>query len=476
MKSHVATTAAGAALLVRLLVPAALGFAVEDPGLRASLITEAEALENFNFVWEKVRDTHFDEDLNGVDWPAVRDEFRPRAAACGNITELRVILRQAVARLGQSHFGIVPSGDYLVDHATGLDARIERVFAAVPGHVGRPGVGIDVRVMEGRIVVTDVLESGSAHGAGVRPGWVVESTDGHPMTELDRRLRETGELYADLGASFHAMNMCILVGELLAGDVGSSVRVVFRDHEDKEVALELVRRPVPWDLSAVGGMPPLPVRVESRYLDSGAREKIGYIKIHYVWLPETVGAFEKALVNVKEAEALILDLRGNLGGVGLAAQGVAGYLTAEQFSFGTSVGRHGEISTPVFPRTVDSHGKVFEPMQVPIALLIDSQTGSSSELFSAGLQDAGIARLFGEPTAGAALPATITPMPNGDKLLHAVYDFVRANGERIEDSPVQPDTFSKPTREDWIAGNDRALDAAVEWARERVVISQGGHQ
>jgi hypothetical protein len=56
-----------------------------------------------------VRDQHFDKTLNGVDWEAVRVEFEPKARAAASQDELRVLLSEMLARLGQSHFGIIPS-------------------------------------------------------------------------------------------------------------------------------------------------------------------------------------------------------------------------------------------------------------------------------------------------------------------------------------------------------------------------------
>jgi len=459
-------------LFVLLLLKPAISAGEQQ--LRSPVISEDEALENFDFVWEKIRDTHFDKKLNGVDWDAVRDEFRPRAEQCRDIGELRFILRQMLSRLKQSHFGIIPSGEYTIDQATGIDALVARAFDAVPEHMGRPDVGIDVRVMDERIIVSEVREAGSAHEAGVRTGWTIVGINGYRIIDVADVLQKTSARYGSTEAAAVTMHMWSIVRDMLAGERGTQVEVVFGDSNDEETPLDLERRDLQWELYAIGGMPPLPVRVESRYLDAEAQVKIGLVQIYWIWLPATVAAFEDALADVADAEALIIDIRGNLGGVGQAAQGVAGFLTREQFSFGKSVGRYGEFPSIVSPRRTDRHGTPYEAPEIPIALLIDHQSGSTSELFAAGCQDAGLARLFGAPTAGAALPSTISIMPDGDKLLHAVQDFIRTNGERIEANPVQPDTFAEITRADLIAERDPALDAAIEWVLQHHVILHGG--
>ena len=76
------------------------------------------AVETFDAAWTIVRDSHFDPHLNGVDWNAVRTELRPRAAAAATPGELRTVIREMLARLGQSHFALIPSAP----DSTGTDA------------------------------------------------------------------------------------------------------------------------------------------------------------------------------------------------------------------------------------------------------------------------------------------------------------------------------------------------------------------
>ena len=61
-------------------------------------------LATFDAAWRMVAETHFDETLNGVDWDQVREELRPRAGEAKDHAELRLILQEMVATLGQSHF------------------------------------------------------------------------------------------------------------------------------------------------------------------------------------------------------------------------------------------------------------------------------------------------------------------------------------------------------------------------------------
>jgi carboxyl-terminal processing protease len=99
----------------------------------------------------------------------------------------------------------------------------------------------------------------------------------------------------------------------------------------------------------------------------------------------------------------------------------------------------------------------------PVAILVDGMSVSTSELFAAGFQETGRARVFGQTSAGMALPSIIETLPNGDRLQFAVADLTGPSGRRIEGAGVIPDVVTIPTREQLLAGRDPALEAALAW-------------
>ena len=160
---------------------------------------------------------------------------------------------------------------------------------------------------------------------------------------------------------------------------------------------------------------------------------------------------------------MLIDLRGNPGGVAGTAVGVAGYLLGDRVLLGKMKNRSTELNLNVYPRQVSRASKKIERFAGPVAVLIDGGSASTSEIFAAGLQDHGRARLFGEPTAAAALPSVIERMPNGDLLMHAIADFERPSGERVEGRPVEPESPVSLTREGLLAGRDEPREAALAW-------------
>ena len=68
---------------------------------------------SFDYVWQTIRDKHFDPQLGGLDWDAIRDELRPRVLEARSVAEARAVMSDLIDRLGQSHFAIIPTEVYL---------------------------------------------------------------------------------------------------------------------------------------------------------------------------------------------------------------------------------------------------------------------------------------------------------------------------------------------------------------------------
>jgi carboxyl-terminal processing protease len=96
-------------------------------------------------------------------------------------------------------------------------------------------------------------------------------------------------------------------------------------------------------------------------------------------------------------------------------------------------------------------------------VLTDALSVSTSEIFAAAIKVTGRGRLFGETTAGQALPATAVRLPSGDVLMHVVADLTAPDGSRIEGNGVTPDRVVPLRRNDLLGGRDAPLDAAVRW-------------
>jgi carboxyl-terminal processing protease len=197
--------------------------------------------------------------------------------------------------------------------------------------------------------------------------------------------------------------------------------------------------------------------VESRKLEGN----VGYIAFNMFLDPaRLMPAFEDALKSFQQLGGVIVDIRGNPGGIGIMAMGLAGWFVDKPGQrLGTMYTRDTPLKFVVNPRLPTFRGRV--------AILVDGSSASTSEIFAGGMQDLKRARIFGTRTAGAALPSFIEKLPNGDGFQCATANYVSEGGKPLEGIGVVPDVMAPPTRELLLAGRDAALESAIHWIQTK---------
>jgi carboxyl-terminal processing protease len=391
------------------------------------------AMESFVQVWTAIRDTHWQERPGGLDWQAIRTEFEPRIAAAQNRTEVRSVLSEMLARLGQSHFGIIPATVY-----SDLGS----------GRGGEQTTGIDVRLLGNDVVVTEVAAGSPAEAAGVKPGWVLVRVGGRDMGDLIERFKAAA---ASRGLKL-GLVLASSLQEWLSGPEGATIPATFLDGNDAAVELQLPTAPPRGTPIQFGNLPTIRVWYEDRrYGDTT------YIRFNvFLDVPRIMARFEQSVRGCDPCDGIIVDLRGNAGGIAAMAMGMSGFFTSEHnFQLGTMYMRGAELKMVVNPRP--------NPFEGPLAILVDGASASTAEFFAGGLQDLGRARIFGTPSAGAALPSVIERLPNGDGFQHAIADYVSASGRELEGDGVTPDEVVTLDRQALLRGADPVLDAALRW-------------
>ncbi|MGQ0641314.1 MAG: S41 family peptidase [Gemmatimonadaceae bacterium] len=411
----------------------------------------ALALATFDSAWAKVRSTYYDTTLKGLDWNAVRRELRPRAEHAATRAQLRVVLMEMLGRLGDSHMTVLPRE---ISASTPNDSDDD----SSPG-----GVGIETRII-GRTLVVSRIEPGSpAANAGIRMGWLVERIDDlRPdsaiaalSAERDPRIRRT--------ASIQVMAR---LQHRFEGPASSHVEAVFRDANGAARRFDLQRTPLTGQAVKLGHMPVLVVNASSHRLDNAPLPNncTGVVRFNY-WLLPVMAKLSTAMSNFQSCTGLIIDLRGNVGGLAAMLSGVSGFVADTAATLAVVQSRGQEIRYDVFPRRTTTTGERVRPFSGAVAILIDPLTVSTSEVFAAGMRQIAPhrARLFGERSAGQALPAVIYKLPSGDVLMHAVGDLKLADGTRIEGEGVRPDVETPLRQSDLLVGRDAALEAALRW-------------
>jgi carboxyl-terminal processing protease len=380
-------------------------------------------------VWRTIKDKHYDPTLGGLDWNKVREQYAPRVEAVKSDSELYSLLQQMISELKQSHFNIIPP---------------EAVIENGESKPSDGGIGIDLRIIDNAAVITRVEPGSAAERAGLRPGFAIKQIDQTTVASITERVARIKESQATL--RFIATRVLM---NRINGTVGSSVRIGYLDARDAMRTATLTREPMGGEMSqAFGNFGPQRTEFEARRLDGG----IGYIRFN-IFVPMLTERIRKAVREMKDAPGIIFDLRGNPGGLGAMAYGIAGVLETSQTWLGTMQMRSGYVRFAVFPQPNPFTGKV--------VILIDGASASTSEIFAAGMQENRRAIVVGERSMGAALPSVFEKLPTGALFQYAIGDFKTPKGVLVEGRGVIPDVEVKLSRAELLRGRDPQLDAAV---------------
>ncbi|MSR05192.1 MAG: hypothetical protein EXS04_06320 [Phycisphaerales bacterium] len=473
-------TTNGATADAATLSPAASNTTTSTTAPAPSPATNAETnAATFDAVWTTVRDSHWDATLGGVDWNAVRAELLPKATAAESNEALRAVLTDALSRLQQSHFAIIPSEFANTEESTVQDPHADDASAARPAAVatqptpaareGQSGAEISFMPHAGTAGTWDAIvvaiEPGSpAEGAGITPGMRV--------TKIANGTIDTIAGVADHlppGDGLERYQRAQMAHIATTGDPGTSrsweLETVDGFTLTTDVTYERDSRPH----TKFGSLPALPTELTWRHLDETERQRwgatdheIGLIRFN-IWLIPVARPFDIAMDTLRSADGIIIDLRGNPGGIGAMAMGIAGHFTAEARELGEMKTRDVTLQFKTNPRTVSTSGVSVTPYAGPVAILVDDSTASTSEIFAGGMQFLKRAKVFGTRTAGAALPAITMTLPNGDVFLHAIADYRLPDGSALEATGVVPDNARPYTRADYAALGDPAMAEAVRW-------------
>lgn len=370
----------------------------------------------------------------------MRATLRPRAEAVTTRDELDKVLGDALSYISDSHFYIIPA-------AIATEEPSPRTAD------GRGTVGLAVRVADGNVVAWRVDKGGPAWNAGIRPGqriWKIGGKDTDSAMKRVRSLPEVGRPRA-LADMLHSLN------GLLSPAVGDTASVWTGSRRT------LVAIPARGLVSQFGNLPPLAGLVKTDHVISRTPNGCVGVIAFNIWLPALVQDLENAVDAVRGCDGIVVDLRGNPGGLGAMVMGFGGYFVDTTQSLGTMRTRQVALNFVINPRGSRSDGRTAKPFAGPLAIIVDPMTASTSEIFAAGMQRIGRARVFGERSAGAALPALMERLPSGDVFVHAVADFTDPKGRRIEGSGAVPDELVPLKVSDLVNGHDAALDAAVRW-------------
>lgn len=449
------------------IAPAAPTPPTASPSVQSDLSKRQEA---FQIVWQTVNDLFYDPKFGGVDWAQVRDRYQPRVAKVSSDREFHLMLQEMLNELHQSHFMVVPreaipkirmtkerparetedaadSSAAILEPEEPLDSLSYKLTDRL-----LTGIGIDVRVLGGSAVVTRVASGSSAARAGLRPGFVIKKVGSR---SLDSVISEI-ERHPQWGAIIRPELPIFLVAGFINGEENSPVRLGYIDARNRLRTIRINRERLKGEMSpAIGNLPAMYVEFETKRLAGG----VGYIRFS-AFVPSLMEKLCGAFRSLKDAPGIVLDLRGNQGGLLGMVGGLTGLLETEPTLMGTMQMRGGRIPLFGFPQSAPYSGQ--------LVILVDGSTQSAGEMFASGMKETGRATLVGVRSAGNMLPSEIKKLPTGAIFQYGFANFETQNGFRLEGQGVSPDVTVELSRKSLLRGGDPQLSAALSVLRDKI--------
>jgi len=394
-------------------------------------LTEGKHAALLDAVWRRVLDKHFDPTLGCLDWAALRLVYAQRIAEAANDRQAYGHINAMLDELGQSHLRLFPPG------------RSEQ------DAMGPVSPALTVRWIEEELVV--VRSTAEGPQGLVLPGATLLAIDDVPVGKLIADVRARHESHA-----FPQRIARRVAARLSCEREGQNHKLeVTNPAKDQRHAIRIVPCLAPeGERITLGNLRDVPTRVEYSMLEG---TEIGVLRFN-VWMLPMVKRVRAGLEALRAAgmRALVLDLRGNPGGVGTMAVPVARMLLASEGSLGTMRFRD-------FEQVLNVEPGMDAAFEGPVVVLVDEGTASTSEIFVLGLRELGrITVVGGRASAGAALPSVIEELEGGALLQYVVADYHSPQGKVVEGKGIEPDIVVEESRGDFASGRDAVIEAARE--------------
>ncbi|MEM9905586.1 MAG: S41 family peptidase [Cyanobacteria bacterium P01_D01_bin.44] len=361
--------------------------------------TPAAQTELFDAVWETVNDNFYDADFNGVDWATAGKQYRPQVAQASSLADKATLINEMLDQLQTSHTHLYTPDEPAYYQLLGifyprlsdLQTQLEERFPE--GKIEYAGIGIVTAQIKGNTFVKAIFDGSPAAIAGLQVGDQILSADDQPFEPIKS----------------------------------------FLEKVDQSVTLLVQKSPNPGSQQEITVTPKLfdgitmfvDAMAESVDVIKKKGKQIGYIHAWSYASEDYQKQLEDELFygRLKDADALILDLRDGWGGAPLTA--LHPY-TARGPSL-TSIRRDGTTST------YSGH------WSKPVIMVVNEGSRSAKEILAYGFQQYEIGPVVGTPTPGAVVAGRSFLMPDDNLLYVAVADVYLDDEVRLEGVGVTPD-------------------------------------
>lgn len=364
-------------------VAATAAISLFGPGLgrvRAALQDSPKAV--LDEAWQIVNREYVDGNFNHVDWRATRQSLLSKNYTSNK--EAYQALRKALEQLGDPYTRFMDPSQYrsLTDQTS--------------GELSGVGIRLEVNEKAKTLAVVEPIENSPALKAGIQPGDYILSINGKStkgMTVED-------------------------ASNLIRGDVGTKVNLEIRRQGATDFTVALTRARI--ELPTV------------RYsLNQEGGRRIGYIRLSE-FSSHAAEQMRKAIKSLSDqkVDGFVLDLRGNPGGL-LQASIEISRMWMDQGAIVRTVDRKGKSEELANNQTAMT--------KLPLVVLVDGNSASSSEILTGALKDNGRATVVGSQTFGKALVQSVHNLSDGSGLAVTIAHYYTPRGTDISHKGISPD-------------------------------------
>lgn len=340
-------------------------------------------------VWQIVNNEFVDRDFNQADWLALRQEVLSREYS-SQVEAYRTI-RGMLRQLGDPYTRFLDPGDF------------EKLSSQTSGELSGIGIRLALEPRSQNLVVVEPIPNSPAAEAGIQAG--------------DRLLAIDGKL-----TSLMSLEQA---SEAIQGEVGT------------EVTLEVGRAQQVLTLSLTRAQIELPT--VHAILRQEGQKRVGYIKLDE-FSSHAAEQMQKAIEDLsqKRAEAFVLDLRGNPGGLLFASVDIA-RMWLESGSIVRTIDRKGGDRAFAANNTAIT--------DLPLVVLVDGNSASASEILAGALKDNKRATIVGTRTYGKGTVQSVHSLSDGSGLAVTISRYFLPSGVNISQNGITPDVELNLSRE-----------------------------
>lgn len=357
----------------------------------------------FEEAFQRAKNDYRDPSMNHQQWEGWRQRYQGKLS---DPTDAYMAIETILASLNDEYSRFLPPNEM---HEQSMQINAELY-----------GIGVQMGMRNGRLTVVTVLDNSPAKTAKLSPQDIITHINGVDAAGMDIQA----------------------AADEIRGPVGTPVRLTIETPAIKGRAkntrtLQLKRAAV---------------HLQSVTIENDVPKEIGHIRLSS-FLSETMMAeLETALETLKHKQALIIDVRGNFGGLVDNAVAIADRFLDQGIVVIVQGPHEGALWHGISSRWQGESTKGSQKVQarrddndladskaLPIVILMDGNSASASEILCAALHDNHRATLVGTDTFGKGLVQKIIPLSDGSGMNLSVARYLTPRGEDIHKKGIQPD-------------------------------------